>query len=796
MSITANLLSPIQFGVGIPSGCEQVVHRLQHQLTRSHPQRLAGIAVDFRNAFNQRTRNDILNELYKYEQLKPIWKMVEWAYSNPSTLWIRNDANEMVQPSVLQSSEGVKQGDPLGSILFALSVKPIYDAAVESDPTGGVSGIALHDDFTLVGLPDMNLLNAFCKLRQIAKQGGLEVNMTKTNFLWLHDKSAAPLDRFVTEEVKHKLSELGVGIVTGATKILGAPIGTDIKLMQAIAMETFNTQQRFFDLVASNQMPEQEALLLLRLSGVPRFNYLARTTSPHILMPVAIEFDRKIMEVVRTKFQLPALSVPSSSPTSSSSFSSSASSPSSSALSNEVVARAYHQLSLPMRLGGLGIRSAVEMLPLAYVASIVRNVYEDQHWWKENGPTDENNFSLLMDWQNAIDAVSDKLMSKNHRQYKRLYPVDTDISRFVKQVEAAKLEERMQKKKTSESEWPNLVRLQSELNAAVAKISFHQLRQQLVSSGSKRDVERLNRLTHSKSGSHIWLSVIPTDSTLKMSGDAMRLAIRHRLGLPPYDTMPTHCICGVSNAYQDDPYHSFSCSSLRSHGIIFRHNLLLHRIAVWTRRAGLYTELEVSHLSSDSRLRPDLVVMNGSETLIIDATVVNPLNKTNMNRVQNNKSSSGKSSSNRSSSANISSSSSSSSSINSGVDMINIDSSMTAIKTAEEAKKKKYAKLMSENGHGRFVTAAMESTGGMGKEFRELVDLVCLVSQEENGGWSAEEVGNGIRGAAAIAIQMGNARIIMESRQRLAKRAVEWDRRVQRAQLTQIRTESVGVECS
>jgi len=195
-------------------------------------------------------------------------------------------------------------------------------------------------------------------------------------------------------------------------------------------------------------------------------------------------------------------------------------------------------------------------------------------------------------------------------------------------------------------------------------------------------------------------------------------------------------------------------------------------MAVWTRRAGLFTELEVSHLSSDSRLRPDLVVMNGSETLIIDATVVNPLNKSNMNRVQNNKSN-GNSSSSSSSDADV------------------MNTNMVATDAVEEAKKKKYAKLTSEN-HGRFVTAAMESTGGMGKEFRELIDFVCLVSQDENGGWSVDEVRNGIRGAAAIAIQVGNARIIMESRQRLAKRAVEWDRRVQRMHMARVGTECVG----
>jgi hypothetical protein len=60
----------------------------------------------------------------------------------------------------------------------------------------------------------------------------------------------------------------------------------------------------------------------------------------------------------------------------------------------------------------------------------------------------------------------------------------------------------------------------------------------------------------------------------------------------------------------------------------------------------------------------------------------------------------------------------------------------------------------------------MESTGGMGEELRELIDFVSLVSQSEMNGWDATEVANGIRCAAAVAIQVGNARVIMESRHR------------------------------
>ena len=74
-----------------------------------------------------RHRNDILNELYNHSELQPIWRMVDWAYSDPSALWIRDtESKQMIIPDEeLSSAEGVKQGDPLGVLLCALSMKPM-----------------------------------------------------------------------------------------------------------------------------------------------------------------------------------------------------------------------------------------------------------------------------------------------------------------------------------------------------------------------------------------------------------------------------------------------------------------------------------------------------------------------------------------------------------------------------------------------------------------------------------------------------------------------------------------------
>lgn len=737
--VAAKILSPIQFGVGIPAGCEQAVHRLQHQLTRSHPFKLAGIAVDFKNAFNQRNRNDILKELYRYPELKPIWKIVDWAYSNPSALWIRDDEYEMVQPDELQSSEGVKQGDPLGALLFALSMKPIYDHAVECDPTDTTTAVAYLDDCTLVGLPDMNLIRSFIQLKEKARAGGLEVNMDKTKFLWLHSDGTQ-----LPETVIDALHELNLKIEYGAVKILGAPIGTDVKKMQRIATETVKGHERFFNLIRSKHMPLQEALLLLRMCGAPRFNYLARTTHSSVLLPAAAEFDRLVFGTLMEKFELPSLMSRSTSSSSS---------------TTSTIVIAQQQLTLPIRLSGLGLRSAVDSLDFAYLASIVRSVYEDISWWKDNGPTDSNNFSLHLQWQNTIDIVAQKLPG---RKNKKLFPQDADIAKFIQQVEIAMREEKQQGKKVSEQ--PNLIRLQSELCMMAARLKLNELFRLCT---SEADIKRLKSLSNPKSDSHVWLSVIPSDNTLIMSGDVMMRSIRYRLGLQPYETMPSQCVCDIHDAFHNRPYHAFSCRTLRSHGTIFRHNLLLQHLATWTRRAGLFTEVEVDQLSNDSRLRPDMVITNGSEMRIIDVTIVDPLNKTNLARAGVRKAHHRRfyRTTNTSSSTDV--------------NMGNSEMGMVATKAAEKEKSKKYAKLISEYG-ARFQTAAAETSGGLGKEFRELIEFISIVAQEEREGWEMREVVNGLRCAVAVAIQVGNARIITESRNRIAKSCLEHIRRVER----------------
>ena len=81
------------------------------------------LKCDFQNAFNERKREQIFHELFRHDQLRPLWRLSHWAYKTPSELLVLD--NGAIAMSIL-SEQGVKQGDGLGSLLFSLSVQGIY----------------------------------------------------------------------------------------------------------------------------------------------------------------------------------------------------------------------------------------------------------------------------------------------------------------------------------------------------------------------------------------------------------------------------------------------------------------------------------------------------------------------------------------------------------------------------------------------------------------------------------------------------------------------------------------------
>ena len=107
----ASLLAPKQLGYGIKGGVEAAVHATRLYIDNLQPNH-AILKLDFKNAFNSVRRDKMLEAV---QSLAPdIYPFVHSAYSSPSSLFWGD--------KVLQSAEGVQQGDPLGPLLFCLTI--------------------------------------------------------------------------------------------------------------------------------------------------------------------------------------------------------------------------------------------------------------------------------------------------------------------------------------------------------------------------------------------------------------------------------------------------------------------------------------------------------------------------------------------------------------------------------------------------------------------------------------------------------------------------------------------------
>ena len=225
-----------------------------------------------------------------------------------------------------------------------------------------------------------------------------------------------------------------------------------------------------------------------------------------------------------------------------------------------------------------------------------------------------------------------------------------------------------------------------------------------------------------------WLTTLPSSPELILTNSHFRVASRLRLGLPPQDDLPRRCLC--DDILTQDPHHFLSCIMLKP-STTFRHDHIVRVLSLLIRKAGGACYVEPRFYD---RTRPDIHVIFPSLKLLIDVSVVHPAAPTYAQ--------------------------------NSHVPLFS-----AASRERDKATKFKTLALAEE---ARFIPFVLETFGAWGRQAIKLItDLTSLLSEHKGLAFSSPDARGEMVRILAVALQSGNARVLlngcMRSREHAAR---------------------------
>ena len=262
-------LSPLQVGVGIPHGCEAIVHSVVSLLNDSTfpPDSRFLLLVDFSNAFNSTDRKCLFDEARSRIPSMSAW--LECCYGSQPLLQLGKDT--------IFSCCGVQQGDPLGPLGFSLVLQPLLER-IQQEAPGLLMNAWYLDDGTLCGsLSD--LCTALDIIEAEGPSRGLHLNRGKS--LLIVPPGASP-----------STSSLPAGVPTsdGGFVLLSCPIGPAAHC-SSIAMERISRVQNTLLKLRDIQDCQMETSLLRSCLSLPKISFVLRTCAPHLIQSALSAFD-------------------------------------------------------------------------------------------------------------------------------------------------------------------------------------------------------------------------------------------------------------------------------------------------------------------------------------------------------------------------------------------------------------------------------------------------------------------------------------------------------------------------
>ena len=314
----ATLFRPHQLGVGTPKGAEIAVHALRRYIEGNSNESKLVLKIDFKNAFNCIRRDQILKKVK--EQVPMLYPMVWQSYATVSNLYFNGD-------TIIQSREGVQQGDPLGPFLFSLGINDLMKSC-----TSEFSAWYL-DDGTLAGSPD-TIHADFKRIQEASDTLGLQVNPSKCEVFFSNnaDQQTNLAALATLQQLAPEIKQVDEESLT----LLGAPI------MRQAGEGVFRSKLNDLQIMLERltQIDAHDAIFLLRhCFAIPKLMYFLRCAPSFKFKEVLQDYDQYL------RLGLEDI------------------------LNVKLGENSWLQSTLPVSMGGLGIRLASDLALPAFLSS-------------------------------------------------------------------------------------------------------------------------------------------------------------------------------------------------------------------------------------------------------------------------------------------------------------------------------------------------------------------------------------------------------------------------------------------
>jgi hypothetical protein len=256
----------IQFGVGVPAGCEIMAAAINAHLELHQDH--VDISCDARNAFNSWCRSRLWEPLR--EKFPSLYAFTKLLYGQASDIIFHEDGQGLAS---IVNAVGSRQGCSLGSLLYCLAIHPLLLQLQSEFPELLI--LAYCDDVHIIGPPDRAIIayRKWAGLYNSVLQGELRddkgcVYSPTVNRETLHDLGL-PTSVPPEPATPNKMPFTSEGL-----RVLGAPVGSQ-NFYESFSSDTTNTIIADFEILA--RMPTLQGQHIVATKALcHKINHLLR----------------------------------------------------------------------------------------------------------------------------------------------------------------------------------------------------------------------------------------------------------------------------------------------------------------------------------------------------------------------------------------------------------------------------------------------------------------------------------------------------------------------------------------